>query len=87
MEIVVVLLVLMIAAFIVITLMADQTDLFGDFANDTGTDAKCGLWEAQYERRFCSGDVQGGSGSTLDQKITDRCGYSVSCNDGEVVRN
>lgn len=86
MEIVIVLMVLMIGAVIVVALMSGQTGKFGDFSNSTTSDAKCNLWAAQYERRFCSGDVQGG-GSDLENKISNQCDFSVSCQDGELVRN
>lgn len=53
MEIVVVLMVLMIAAVVVITFMTGQTDAFTGFSNDTTNNAQCGLWESNYERKFC----------------------------------
>lgn len=85
MEVVIVLMVLMIGAVIMIALMTDQTGGFGDFANSTTDDAQCNLWTAQYERRVCSGSVQSG-GSDLENKISEECDFTVSCQDGEVVR-
>ena len=86
MEVVVVLLVLMITATVVVFFMSDQAGLFGDFANDTSSEAQCSLWLAQYERRFCSSQVQTGSGSTLESKIQNNCNFSPQCQDGEAVR-
>lgn len=80
MEIVVVLMVLMLAAVIVVVLLTDQAGMFGGFSDNQTGDARCSLWEQQYERRYCEDGTDTRQGQTdLSQNLEDSCEGVPSC--------
>lgn len=81
MEIVVVLMVLMIAAVIVIAFMSSQTDSFTGFSDNTTSNARCGLWESNYERKFCENgeEITEGRDTELWENLQDCDNVDISC--------